>query len=208
MKLVLAITCLVFSALGVSSHEIRAKRGFSEDAIKKMTDALNKDREEILKKANFPFTPTSSRSDYEKKADMLDCSQDRSEELGIPLQLNDVAEELLKKLNNRSSLSVEFFHYAANVFGCSSTYKCRKTVKKEQARTKDTEHLIGKTIMINGMCITNIGSLSDAKFESQMKTMNLPHPSKYGDLLGVPKVNGAGLNSFFFLIPLFLVLYI
>ncbi|EGT54726.1 hypothetical protein CAEBREN_01452 [Caenorhabditis brenneri] len=205
MKLVLAITCLVFCARGVSSHGIRAKRGLSADEQKKLLDVLNKDRQENGEKLQHKMAPMTYDLQLEKKADSIDC--DSKEGVDVPLQFNSVGQEVYESGEEGSSIAGPLFWPSATKIGCSKTKKCSWTIPEELAQKIHREKLAGKTISSQGLCVT------DAKIDDEVKLFNLsrkglPHPSKYGDLIGVPKVNGASLNSFFYLIPLFLVFYI
>ncbi|CAL2035860.1 unnamed protein product [Caenorhabditis brenneri] len=188
MKLVVAITCLVFCALGVSSHGIRAKRGLSADEQKKLLDVLNKDRQDVGKRAGVSMNIVQYDVALEKKTDSAQCGKNESGVFSVPLQLGSEAQQLYKILvNNGYSITSNLFWPTVTKIGCSKTKTCSVPFGEKQVATFG-EKFRGKASTFQGACLI-VGTQAelDDNILLALNKIGLPHPSKYGDLLGVPK---------------------
>ncbi|CAL2035862.1 unnamed protein product [Caenorhabditis brenneri] len=210
MKLLLAITCLLIYANCVSSHGIRAKRGFSEAQQKKFIDAVNRDRSKIEKVTGVKMVPLTYYSELERRAEVLDCN---IELRGDIIQFDSVGRELYEiARKNRETMLPQVFNPSVTEVGCAKK-NCDHKVNANFIGPS-LKPFVGKKITFLGICMTDLPGYAFSQNKSFVEALHrtiLPPPFAYGDILGIPTENQDGSEAgsvFSLIISLFLVLYI
>ncbi|CAL2035861.1 unnamed protein product [Caenorhabditis brenneri] len=208
MNLLLAITYLLIYANCVSSHGIRAKRGFSEAQQKKFIEAVNRDRRKIEKVTGVKMVPLTYYSELERRAEVWECHKPFR---GFPIQFESVGRELYEITEKNRNLLPEVFDPSVTEIGCAKK-NCPHTIPADYI-DESLKAFIGKKVSVLGICLTDIPNYDYTRNESLVEAVNriiLPPLFTYGDILEIPTgEQGSGAGSVFSLIiSLFLVLYI
>ncbi|CAL2035866.1 unnamed protein product [Caenorhabditis brenneri] len=200
MKLCLVI--FLASLIFIEAHGSRVKRGLTADEQKKFLDELNKDRNRVAKEEGIDYVPAKYDASLEKKiVPGKTCFEYRQHLL--PLQYNDVAEQLRKHYMAYEGDDYQsYFHPNSNRIACSKEFKCTQVLMKHNDIPLELQ---GKTIEYHGVCVQ--GSNNPEAKPIKLTKAKTPSPNKYGDILGIPALSGTG-SVFSIIISLFLVFYI
>ncbi|CAL2036296.1 unnamed protein product [Caenorhabditis brenneri] len=172
------LTILLISFIFIGAHATRVKRGLSADEQKKFLDELNKDRKRVADEEGFTFVPMEYDVSLEKKiVPGKKCFEDKNL---LPLQYNDVAEQLRKQLmrpgiggGSEGDIYQLYFHPNLEKIGCSKEAKCTHVLKKSDDIPQELD---GKTVEYHGLCAHG---KSDSKANSKKLTKaKIPSPNK------------------------------
>ncbi|CAL2035865.1 unnamed protein product [Caenorhabditis brenneri] len=163
MKLCLAI--LLTSFLSIKAHGSPVKRGLSADEQKKFLEELNKDRKKVAQKEGFDYVPVK----YDASKNLL------------PLQYNDVAEQLRKHDididGTEGDIYQYYFHQSYDKIGCSKEFKCTEVL----GVTDIPLELQGKTIEYHGVCVQ--GKSNPEAKPMKLNKAKTPSPNNYSSTI-------------------------
>ncbi|EGT54724.1 hypothetical protein CAEBREN_13456 [Caenorhabditis brenneri] len=185
MKPYLAILLVIF--LFIETHGSRVKRGLSADEQKKFLEELNKDRKRVAQEEGIDYVPVKYDASLEKEiVPGKRCFEHR--QYLLPLQYNDVAEQLRKHYMASEGDNYQYYFLKdLDRIGCSKEFKCTAVLEKHGDIPLELQ---GKTIEYHGVCVQ--GESDPGAKSEKLKKAKTPSPNKYGDILGIPAISGTG----------------
>ncbi|CAL2035871.1 unnamed protein product [Caenorhabditis brenneri] len=180
MNFLSAVILVLFYASSASTSELSAEK-------KTFIDTLNKDRQEVGKRAGEKMNVLTYDPNLEKLIPDTKCEYTTT----MFLRSNDIAKQSYDsgRYTVDSVQSLLFFTPTAKTIACSKSYKC--SVKLQKGNT-DKEELIGKEVVYRGICILKENrEIIPFHVQDKLDKAGMTPISKYADILGVPNIDGS-----------------